>query len=444
MEYIKSFSEEDLCNLIMETKESLFICMPLLHPKVINTINTLQKKLDRKDSIHFGLDFSPQTFRQGYGEIESYEGFSKSDYKILNLIDNRISFIISDTKGYFLFFESRYFIPAEKATLNAVLIDPVSIVKLKHHFFEAFSKKELSDCLANAIIEESVNLKDLEIDIQIPIKINSSLIDSKLIDYVKKDLYTNPPLQPDYKRKLDFYINKFQYAQLEFNGANLKTKKIGLPPKALPIKNADLKKRLETKLALFDKESSEACFKPLEDFKIKIVDVRSKYLVPLKLRKENILRKGDKTKFEAEVNLLKKDLADVKKKSLTLVSEQIEKTKKSLLKDLVDFFVKNPDIIFSDKNLFFNKDTDPKYFSQEAENLANEIIYKIKWPKSHDLMSEFDLVNHFSDITIEDLKNEKLIKEFLERKLIDDSDISNLADFGKAIEVGSNSKESLK
>lgn len=435
MEYIKSFSEADLCNLIRETKESLFICLPLLHPKVISTISILQEKLDKKDSINIGLDFSPETFRQGYGEIDSYKDFSNFKYKIRNLKNNRISFVISDSTGYYLFFESRYFIPAEKATLNAILIDPASIVRLKHYFFNAFSKEELSDNLANAIIEESKNLKNLEKDIQIPLKINSSSLDSKLIEAVKKDLDTNPPLKPDYKRKLDFYINKFQYAQLEFIGANLNAKKIGLPPKALPIKNADLKKRLETKLRLFDKENSDACFKPLEDFKNKMMEVRVKYLVPLKLRNESVLKKGEKAKFEEAIELLKKDLLDVKKKSLTLVSEQIEKTKKSLLKDLVDFFIKTPDIIFSDKNLFFNKDSDPKYILQEAENLANETIYKIKWPKAHDLMSEFELITQFSDITIEDLKNEKLILELFERKLIDDIDINSLADFGKAITV---------
>lgn len=435
MEYIKSFSEEDLCNLILDTKESLFICLPLLHPKVIQTINILQKNLNSKNSINIGLDFSPETFRQGYGEIDSYKDFSNFKYKIKNFKDNRISFIISDSTGYFLFFESRYFIPAEKATLNAVLIDPASIVRLQHYFFKVFGKEELSNNLANAIIEESKNLKNLEKDIQIPLKINSSSIDSKLIEAVKKNLDANPPLKPDYKRLVDLYSNKFQYAQMEFSGANLKTKKIELPPNALPIKNADLKKRLETKLGLFDKESSSACFTPLEDFKINMMKVRSKYLVPLRLRNENILRKGDKAKFEEAVELLKKELEDVKKKSLTLVSDQIEKTKKSLLKDLIDFFSKNPDIIFSDKNLFFIQESDPKYILQEAENLANETIYKIKWPKAHDLMSEFELTTHFSDLTIEDLKNEKLIKEFLERKLIDDSDIHNLADFGKAITV---------
>jgi hypothetical protein len=332
-----------------------------------------------------------------------------------------------------LFFESRYFIPAEKATLNAVLIDPASIIRLKHYFFNAFSKEELADNLANAIIEESKILKNLEKDIQVHLKINSSSIDGKLIEYVKKDLDANPPIKPDYKRKLDFYINKFQYAQLEFSGANLKTKKIELPKNALPIKNADLKKRLETKLGLFDKKSSETCFKPLEDFKIKMMEVRSKYLVPLRLRNENILRKGDKTKFEEEVELLKKDLEYVKKKSLTLVSEQIDDTISRLEIDLIDFYIRNPELI-SENDMFIN--ADQAYQLKEAEKLAKNIVNNIiKWPKAHDLMSEFELTTHFSDITIEDLKNEKLVKEFLERKLIDDSDINNLADFGKAISI---------
>jgi len=348
MKYIESFTEEDLCNLIFETKESLFLCLPLLHPKVINAINSLQKKLETKDSIYIGLDFAPETFRQGYGEFDSYKDLSNLMYKIRNLKDNRISFIISDSIGYYLFFESRYFIPAEKVTLNAVLIDPVSIVRLKHYFFNVFGKEELSDSLANAIIEESKNLKNLEKDIQIPVNITSSSIDRKLIDDVKKDLEANPPLKPDYKRLVDFYSNKFQYAQMEFSGANLKTKKIELPHKALPIKNADLKKRLEAKLGLFDKESSDTCFKPLEEFKQKMMEVRLKYLVPLKLRKENVLKKVDKAKFEEAAKLLKKDLENVRKKSLTLVSDQIEKTKKTLLNDLVDFFVKNP--LVHDKN----------------------------------------------------------------------------------------------
>lgn len=431
MEYIKSFSEEDLCNLILNTKRSLFICLPLLHPKVINTISLLQKKLDKKDSINIGLDFSPETFRQGYGEIDSYKNFSDFKYNIRNLKDNRISFVISDSAGYFLFFESRYFIPAEKATLNAVLIDPASLVRLKHYFFNTFAKEELSDNLANAIIEESKNLKNLENDIQIPIKINSSLIDGKLFEAVKKNLDANPPLNPDYKRLVDFYSHKFQYSQLEFVGANLKTKKIKLPQKALPIKNADLKKRLETKLNLFDAENSVACFKPLEAFKVKMLAIRVKYLVPLKSRNENVLKKSDKKKYLLEIESLKKELAILKNKSLTLVSEQIDDTMIKLETDLVDFYIKNPELI-SDNDLFLK--ADQPYKLKEAEKLAKNIVNNIiKWPKAFELLSGFNLSTHFSDITFEDLQNEKLLKELFDRKLINDFDINNLADFGKAI-----------
>jgi len=42
-----------------------------------------------------------------------------------------------------------------------------------------------------------------------------------------------------------------------------------------------------------------------------------------------------------------------------------------------------------------------------------------------------------NDITYEDLSNEKLINELKSKGLIDDSDISNLADFGKGIEIDS-------
>ena len=54
--------------------------------------------------------------------------------------------------GYYLFFESRYFIPAEKATVT----QSVSIVSLKHYFFDSYNQAELSDQLSNVIIQDSL------------------------------------------------------------------------------------------------------------------------------------------------------------------------------------------------------------------------------------------------------------------------------------------------
>lgn len=157
MNYIKSFTEQDLCNLILETKESLYICLPLLQPEVMNAIDQLNKDQSNIVSINIGIDFSPETFRQGYGEIESYEFIERTGYNVLNFKDNRVSFIISDNSGYFLFFESRYFIPANKSTLKAVSIDPISIIRLKQHFFDLYkSEAEYKNEIANSFVEETV------------------------------------------------------------------------------------------------------------------------------------------------------------------------------------------------------------------------------------------------------------------------------------------------
>ncbi|HEY3372764.1 MAG TPA: hypothetical protein VGK10_18085, partial [Prolixibacteraceae bacterium] len=197
MHYIKSFTEEEFCQLILQTKESLYLCLPLLHPKVMAVINQLHDKWFGKISINIGLDFNPETFRQGYGEIGTYEDMWRVDYNVLQMSDNRISFVITDTVGYFLFFESRYLLPADKVTLNAVLIDPISIIRLKQHFFKAFKKTELSNHFTNAIIAESEHLKNIESEFQGPEIIISSKIDQDTIASVKESLKKNPPLKPD-------------------------------------------------------------------------------------------------------------------------------------------------------------------------------------------------------------------------------------------------------
>lgn len=433
VEYIKSFTEEALCKFILETKESLFICSPLIQPKVLTAIDELHFNLDGKVSIHIGVDFSPETFRQGYGEIDSYMDIWMTDYQVLNMKDNRISFIISDQVGYYLFFESRYFIPADKATMNAVKIDPVSMVRLKHQFFNSFQKAELTNQLSNAVIEESIQLKDIESEFKRPGIISSIDIDDKIVETVQTNLNNNPPLKPDYKRIVEFYSNKFQYAKLEFNGANLKTKKIELPQKALPIKDAELKKKLESKLNLFDQATSNLCFNLLDKFKSKIISVREDFLTPLKSRNENILEKSRKTIFIEKVKSLEIELIEVRTESLLLVSIQIESTKEKLRKDLIDFYLQYPELISNQTSLFWDQNEDYKVIA--ATNLANTTIYNIHWPEAIELLNGFSIKTFFSDITFEDLQNEKLIKELLERKLINNIDINNLATFGKAVEV---------
>ena len=126
----------------------------------------------------------------------------------------------------------------------------------------------------------------------------------------------------------------------------------------------------------------------------------------MKSRKENILKKLDKIAFDIAVEVLRTDLKKLVENKMILISDHIENTKKKLENDLTEFFVQNKEEIFKSISLLLN---DTVYIRREAENLAKETIYKIKWPKAFELISRFKITTHFSDITFEDLKNKELI-----------------------------------
>ena len=106
-------------------------------------------------------------------------------------------------------------IPADKKTINAVKIDPVSIVRLKKFFFTETENSDFQDDLVNAIIEESKQLKNTNelLSEQIASVTEISNIE---IESVSEVLKKNPPIHPDFKRIVEFYSNKFQYVKVKF------------------------------------------------------------------------------------------------------------------------------------------------------------------------------------------------------------------------------------
>lgn len=427
MEYFKSFSQQHLVEAILSTKKELFLCMPSIHKEVANAILQLHKT--NGVGIHLLIDFDAQTFRQGYGDCSSIELLNKNNVEIGNLIDNRISFIIIDQKGYFLFIESRSLIPADKSTVNAISIDPVSIVRLKKFFFNGNIDIDFEDALTNAIIEESKQLEKANELLGSQIAPVENLTENR-IEAVSEALKKNPPLNPDYKRIVEFYSNKFQYVKLKFEGSNIQHKKIEIPSKILPIADTNLKKMLETKLNLFGPDNQKA-FKALIQFKEDVNAFRESYLKKVKSREESILDKSNKKAFVDALEALSNSIENIKQESEKEMNQLIIQTKENLLTMLYDFFVANPDALFEKKQSAY----DIEYVKVIAKDKSQEVVYKIKWPDVSKLVEDFKIDVQFSDITYEDLRNTKFIKELKEIGLIDKADESQLAEFGKGIEV---------
>lgn len=435
MEYFKSLTQAEIEQIILSTKESLYICMPAIHEELESAITYLDYSNDNSKTeikIHILIDFDSQTFRQGYGNFKSVEDLINGGFDVKCLKDNRISFIISDNIGYYLFIESRSLIPADKKTINAVKIDPVSIVRLKKFFFTETENSDFQDDLVNAIIEESKQLKNTNelLSEQIASVTEISNIE---IESVSEVLKKNPPIHPDFKRIVEFYSNKFQYVKVKFEGANLQYRKIEIPSKALPIMDATLKDKLETKLNLFEKSDEENCFKPLIDFKTKLTEIRDAYLTKVKSRDESLLDKLKKSAFEEQIENLKKEINRVKNDIIGNIAEQINQTKIRLLADLIDFFIANPKSLFPNHpNLW---ESNQNYIRQSAKSKAEEVIYRIKWPEAHLLVDDFKLSVQYSDITYEDLKSQEFVNELKDFNLIDESDENRLAEFGKGVKI---------
>ena len=435
MKYFESFTSTKIIELIKSTKLSLFICLPSIHPEIVAAI--IELKEDNRNGIfavkiNILVDFEPQTFRDGYGDFDSLEKLIQGEDNVKHLKDNRISFIISDDIGYFLFTESRLIKSSDNKTTNAVKIDPINIVRLKKHFFGGVESINFEAELKDATNQER---KQLENPIAILLEESASVskIDEDKLKLVSDNLKENPPLNPDFKRIVDVYSAKFQYVTLKFEGSNLQHRKINIPSKALPIMDAELKEKMETKLNLFDKKDEQNSFEPLIDYKEKIKNLREKYLTKIKSREESLLDKKRKSEFVEEINELETKIKDIKSEIIEKIAIQINQSRKTLENDLVNFLIANPKSLFpKHPSLWENNDN---YLKQTAKDRAEKIISKIAWPEAHILVDDFKLSAHYSDITFEDLKDPEFINELVEAKLIDEEDQNSLAKFGKAVEV---------
>lgn len=433
MEYFKTITQVNLINIIKSTKQELFLSLPSFHKEIADAIKSIYStKSDKKVGIHIVIDFDSQTFRQGYGDIKSVEQLIRKGLDIKKLEDNRISFIISDDKGYYLFIESRSLIPADKKTINAVRVDPVSIVRLKKFFFSNSIKINYKDELTNAVIEEGL-LLDKAMEMQnnqiAPV---TKLLEDEILE-VSKDLENNPPLNPDFKRVVEFYSNKFQYVKLKFIGSNLQHRKIEISPEVLPLVGKELRKRLDTKLNLFDPKFVEETFSSIQKLKNDIGAIREKYLTKVKSREESLLNKQNKNDFETAIENLRKKITEVRNENLNNITYQIKSTFESLKTYLNNFYKANPKYLFPDHQ--YIKQYDENNIDFYSKIKTERIIYRLRWPNAYDLLNELNIDLQYSDITYEDLKNKKFISELVECGLIDAKDEKKLANFGIGIEV---------
>jgi hypothetical protein len=415
--------------MISNVESSLYLSMPFIHDEMAEAIRELSQRNDpekAKVDIHILVDFDAQTIRQGYGSFQALQKLMPLNIDLKNLSDNRVSFIIADDIGYFLFIESRSLIPADKATVNAVQIDPVTMTRIKFHFFPSVDQKEMQNELSNAIIEESQKLEYAGEIIQQD-RSPAREISEKEYHSVKNDLKKSPPIHPDFKRKVNIYSTRFQYVEVRFKGKSFQQCWLTLPESLLPYKDNGLRQKLQTKLKLFDGLKETKAYKEYLQVREKEQQLLKEYTAPLRCRpNQRILKKEDKEQFKKEIENLNSELKTIGENLYGNMLSEMKDTEEELKSTLYDFWKNNPT-------------EDMRHIGKEnmdlmARDKADRAVKLIDFPKPYERwLKKLEIVVHYSDITYEDLGNENLLKELKEKGLIEKAEEVNLADFSKGI-----------
>ena len=302
----------NIIDLLLNAEQHIVLIMPAIHEEWVEIIQKNENKENCK--IEICIDNSEDVIRNGYGSIKSLDALMSLNAVIKECPGLRVNFISVDGVSFCFFPESRI-LAGDPKGYNALLLDDAQAEKIINQFFQ-------DDQLNNQ--EDEVEL------ISIPLQVSKT-------DQIKEALKINPPEEPDLKRKISTYTTLFQYVELQFEGGNLTEKTISIPPDALPFKDKDLKKRIRSRISLFEKEITEK-WTEINNLKIKEKELRKEFLIPCSIRKnKSILKKENKTAFLQGVNELRNSLNQSHGVLLNKVQSAINNSEDTLKNELTAF-----------------------------------------------------------------------------------------------------------
>lgn len=414
---------------VFKATEHLYLSLPSIDDEMADAL-ILAKNQKPNITINVLVDNSEESIRNGFGDIDGIDKLLKSNIQIRQSDGNLISFIISDNIGYFLFPHSRIFIDKAKGT-NAFKIDPSSILLLKKYFFP--NETATNKLEPDAIIEDATkHFEEAFKEVENKLKVQNHTVsdfDNKKHEENKKKLKNNPPLEPDLQRQINTYTAKIQFVELKFIGGNLENKIAQLPKKAIPINSDELKNLLQTRIKMFQDIDKSSDHKKLIEFKNKVEKLRKDFLTPITCRPgKSIIEIDNKEKFIIELNNLKKETEKLNSALTTMLEEGKFNTIDLLKKELKSFFIANePDEL---KNI--NR---PDIKERKLEEIINTIIASVKFPEVSKLIEKISLTELFYDLTWNDFKDEKLHKEFQDKKIMSSNDIESIVKMKDAYET---------
>lgn len=221
-----SASDDQITALVSQAKRRLVMIAPALSAKAAQAIAARMEDLPAL-SLSIIIDADPEVYRMGYGEVEALEiirsAAAKASFRLREQPGVRIGVIVSDD-----------------ATL---IYSPVS------QNIEAGSTTDdkpnallLTGAVADTLAEKAGVPSDQD-DISEP-EIGRESLSVERVEKAQKNLKQNPPLPVDLTRKLNVFITRVQYVELEARGYQLSRRRAELPKDFVGMASDDLKERV--------------------------------------------------------------------------------------------------------------------------------------------------------------------------------------------------------
>jgi hypothetical protein len=252
-------------------------------------------------------------------------------------------------------------------------------------------------------------------------------LDEKKFIPIKESIEKNPPMHPDLKRKLEYYTTYFLWIEMKFRGANISKKTITVPRHVLPINSDDLRKKLSAQLKLFENIESAIWYYKLKKINDDVNNLRKKYLTPVKAKDgKNIILKNNLLKFNEEFDSINQNIAKVTSEVKQKIKEEIDATKERFHKVLTEFYLANPNDEMKKIPRGEKKATIGEFVTQLVRN--------VDFPEAEELLEGFSLSKQEFELTEHDLSNKTLIKELVDKGILNDKDAKQLGKWGKGFQ----------
>ncbi len=418
-------TDAKLIELIEAAQSRLVVVAPALSEAVAAAL--VDRMSDLPDlSMTVILDADPEVYRMGYGDTKGLESIRKASAEAsLRLREQpgvRIGLVISDEQTLIYAPVSRNVEAGSTSPdkPNAIMIEGAA-----------------TKALAAATGSQEPDAADYE-PLPMP-EIGLSSLDGERVREMEEDLKRTPPQPYDLTRKLNVFVTRVQYVELEARGYQLSRRRAELPAEFVGMASDELRERVTGRIStpidgIGPIDVKIECNGKTEKLKVDEVFLKKerqeieKALTHVFPKRGRIILREDRSSFNAQIERFEKIIEAYQ----SALSEKLEEAREGFRGQFLDEFLKRW------------KQNPPRRYARRIDPPSDEQI-------QHDIIYEADTLFDkivrmegpkisvvYKDIAIEDLGDEEFLSalhDLMKRGGVRQEELDRLFEKGEAVKA---------